>query len=98
MLRINKNQQLELCFQDILPNSTNLFTGLSMAARRENCFWNLGSYRVWPVAKQQTRLVTRFDHPMGIRDQLARERTRSRRFVNQWLIQEPLMRGGGVNF
>lgn len=58
MLRINKNQQLELCFQDILPNSTNLFTGLSMAARRENCLWNLGSYRVWPVAKQQTRLVT----------------------------------------
>lgn len=58
MLRINKNQQLELCFQDILPNSTNLFTGLSMAARRENCLWDLGSYRVWLVAKQQTRLVT----------------------------------------
>ena len=58
MLRINKNQQLELCFQDILPNSPNLFTGLSMTARRENWFWDLGSYRVWPVAKQQTRLVT----------------------------------------
>lgn len=58
MLRINKNQQLELCFQDILPNSPNLFTGLSMTARREYWFWDLGSYRVWPVAKQQTRLVT----------------------------------------
>ena len=57
MLRINKNQQLELCFQEILPNSTNLFTGLSMAARRD-CLWNLGSYRVRLVAKQQTRLVT----------------------------------------